>query len=49
MLSEKKCKEILDKNNQGKIYSIEEVKKIREKLYIFSKIDLEKLKNKREK
>lgn len=48
-MSEKKCKEILDKNDEGKIYSIEEIKKIREELYIFSKIDLEKLKNIRKK
>lgn len=42
MLSNKKCKEILDDNQQQKSYSLEEVNAIRDILIKLSMIDLEK-------
>ena len=45
MLSQKKCKEILDKNDEQKDYSIEEVEVIRKILIGLSTIDIEKFKN----
>lgn len=44
MISQKRCKEILDENEEQKRYSIEEVDAIREILFKLSKIDVEKFK-----
>jgi len=44
MLSNKKCKEILDDNQRQKSYSLEEVSAIRDLLIKLSRIDLEKFK-----
>lgn len=45
MLSDKRCKEILDDNEQQKNYSLEEVKAIRQLLFKLSKIEVEKFKS----
>lgn len=47
MISQKKCKEILDKNEEQRRYSSEEVEAIREFLLKLSKIDIEKFKLKK--
>jgi|GEM_PF-4209167 len=41
MLSKKKCKEILDNNEEHKCYPLEEIDGILEVLFILSKIDIE--------
>ncbi len=47
MLSLTLCKNTLNKNNQGKKYSEEEVKQIREVLTNLATIDFEKFKQKK--